>query len=226
MIENLRIFSKANNELNFPEYNWEIGKKIYISGFISLGLDDKIEFTVNKAPTLFKILRIIQAIQNQEKNFQISLEGERRTITILNITWKELIIYEGESTQVPIIHSRRYLGNLMGKLQHEIITQLLPTNQTFRRYYIDLIQGNRRKKHADFYKQFKFVGGDKVKTTSFTEGEYREGLIYTEEYHSKEKYKYYTIFTEGKVHKRRYKEEELTLNENTPDNNVHDDHAG
>jgi hypothetical protein len=151
------------------------------------------------------------------------LEGERRTITILNLNWKELIIYEGESTQEPIVHSRRYLGNLIGKLQNEIITQLYPTNQVFRRYFIDLIQGNRRKKHADFYKQFKFVGGDKIKTTSLIEGKYREGLIYSEEYHTKEKYKYYTMFTEGGVHKKRYQEEELTLNENTPDKNIHVD---
>ena len=109
-----------------------------------------------------------------------------------------------------ILHQKRNFGFKEDAKQmfNEICTQLENTNKEVRNFYFNLIRPSKNEFIEKF--DFKFIRGDKVKTNPnaniTTE---RKGMIWGNEYHNKEKKKYYWIFTEGKIHKRRYTEDEL-----------------
>ena len=85
MISNPKIISKPNNVETGPSSKWSIDTNIYVKGRINLGLDNEIVFDANNSPTLNKVIRINNALIGQEKNFESTLKGLRKSITIKTI---------------------------------------------------------------------------------------------------------------------------------------------
>lgn len=87
--------------------------------------------------------------------------------------------------------------------------QLERLNRELRNYYCNNIRPIQTFNHA-----LDFELGDAVKTTNVESIQnYRAGIIYAIEHHVKEQMTYYHIRIRGIVHNRKYRKEELTLNE-------------
>ena len=208
MIENLQIFRRRNNVLETPNLKWNSKHEIYVSGEINLGLNDKAIFDQDNAPTLRKVIKLIQLIKRSSTT-SIQLNAKRKKIEIVKPKYDEIEIYSIRGNQRILIlkktgHLRLGLDNML----NEIYKQLESLNKELRKYYCTYLNPLNTKH------KFDFELGDLVKTTDVESiNNYREGIIYALEYHLKEKVNFYHIRIKGKIHNRRYRKEELTTNE-------------
>ena len=214
MINDLQIFTRENNKFNYPNTNWSIKNTILVSGNIELGLNDKIIFNQDNSPTLSKVIKLGQIIRNQNKGISIKFQGYKKKIRILNYNWNEIKIYSGWEDDGPLIlNQKKVFVQEVNEMFNKIYSQLEGTNKEIRNYYFDLIRPRGNNSQAEKIK-FKFRPGDKVKTNPVKNLlRERKGMIWGMNYHSKDGYFYYLIFTDGRIHGKRYLENELILNE-------------
>lgn len=214
MIDEPKLFIRKNNRFHSPSKDWTINSKIYVSGSMNLGFNDKIIFDQDNSPSLRKVIRMIQAVRNQAKGREFVFEGKGKRVKLKVCTPHEIKIYQLWHDERLIVHK---VGNFIESVEvlcNHIYSQLEPLNRNMRHYYFNFIRPISPNYTSRY--SFKFKKGDKVKTiVSESLKRYREGMIFSNQYHNKDGVIYYHIFTEGRIHNRKYKESELVLNEDT-----------
>lgn len=208
MIDKIQIFRRKNNIYDFPSIEWDLNHEIYVSGEINLGLYDKVIFDKDNAPTLRKVIKLIQLLRNSSKA-SIQLKGHRKLIEISKPNYNEIEIYNLRGGNKELLMKKSgYFDFGFDLMLVNIYAQLEKLNRELRNYYCNYIRP------LNTNHKFDFELGDLVKTTkSESIKNYREGLIYAYEYHLKEKVNLYYIRINGNIHNRKYRKEELTLNE-------------
>lgn len=208
MIDKLQIFRRRNNIYESPSLDWDLNHEIYVSGEINLGLYDKVIFDKDTAPTLRKVIKLIQLLKNSS-NSSIQLKGKRKVIEINKPKYNEIEIYNLRGDQKELLMKKSgYFDFGLDLMLINIYAQLEQLNRILRNYYCNYIRP------LNTNHKFDFELGDLVKTTNIESIQnYREGLIYALEYHRKEKVNLYYIRIDGNIHNRKYRKEELTLNE-------------
>jgi len=208
MIDKLQIFRRRNNIYEFPSIDWDLNHEIYVSGEINLGLYDKVIFDKDNAPTLRRVIKLIQLLRNSS-NPSIELTGKKKVIEITKPNYNEIEIYKLREGQKELLMKKSgYFDFGFDLMLVQIYAQLEKLNRELRNYYCNYIRP------LNTNHKFDFELGDLVKTTDIESiSNYREGLIYALEYHLKEKVNLYYIRIDGNIHNRKYRKEELTLNE-------------
>lgn len=208
MIDKLQIFRRKNNVYDLPSLDWDLNHEIYVSGEINLGLYDKVIFDQDNAPTLRKVIKLIQLLKNTS-NPSIQLMGKRKVVEITKPNNNEIEVYNLWGVQKQLLLKKSgYFDFGHDLMLTRIYAQLGKLNRELRNYYCNYIRP------LNTSHKFDFELGDLVKTTNMESiKNYREGLIYALEYHLKEKVNVYHIRIDGKIHNRKYRKEELTLNE-------------
>lgn len=208
MIDKLQIFRRKNNVYDLPSLDWDLDHEIYVSGEINLGLFDKVIFDQDNAPTLRKVIKLIHLLNNSSKP-SIQLIGKRKVVEITKPNHNEIEIYNFQGGYKHLLLKKSgYFDFGYDLMLIRIYAQLENLNRELRNYYCNYIRP------LNTNHKFDFELGDLVKTTNIGSiKNYREGLIYALEYHLKEKVNLYYIRIDGKIHNRKYRKEELTLNE-------------
>lgn len=210
MIEDLRLISRANNQVSYPNHNWERLDKIYVTGLLNLGLSDRVHFTQHNCPTLLDIIKLIQNIRYGSKS-EIELlcqEGRIKIETDGKSTFR-IYKYKLNGTIQLVTEKEHYDSPGRNYMLESIWKQIEPLNRKLRNkiaHILQKIDGIRENENG-------LRIGDKVKTSEQAKNK-REGIISWIEHHNKDNKTYTKIIIDGIQHKRRYEINELELNEN------------
>ena len=72
IINGIQIFTKRNNQFNYPNINWKINSKIFVKGEIDLGLNQKIVFNQEHSPSIGKVIKLGNSFIQQKGNIKIN----------------------------------------------------------------------------------------------------------------------------------------------------------
>jgi len=211
MIEEIKLISRSNNEISYPNSKWERLNRIYVTGILNLGLSDKVHFNKHNCPSLLKVIKLIWCIRKNIKS-EFELDSQEGRIRIENAEETTIRIYKYRlnGTQNLITEKNHYSRTGIDEMLESIWNQIPPLSRTLRNEIAIELAGTNGIKVNKLGLRL----GDRVRTEHSVKTE-RKGLISWIGYHKLNDIvmEYTTIVIDGKQHNKRYKPKELILNE-------------
>lgn len=209
MIEDMKIISRTNNEVSFPNTTWDRMNKIYITGILNLGLSDRVHFNQHNCPTLENVIKLIHHIRYDKKSeFEFPCKEGRIKVEIVGGSKYRIYKYNLNGTIKLVTEKEHYSLPGTSAMLKSIWTQIEPLNRELRNKIAHKIQESEEVRQNENGLRL----GDKVRTNELVKNE-RQGVISWIEYHNKDKKTYTYIMVDGVQHNRRYETNELELNE-------------
>lgn len=211
MIEDIKLISRSNNEISYPNSKWERLNKIYVTGILNLGLSDKVHFNQHNCPTLLKVIKLIRCIrENVKSEFEFDSQEGRIRIENAEETIIRIYKYRLNGTQNLITEKKHYSRTGIDDMLESVWNQISPLNRTLRNEIAIELTGTNDIKVNKLGLRL----GDRVRTEHSVKTE-RKGLISWIGHHKLNDIimEYTTIVIDGKQHNKRYKPKEFILDE-------------
>jgi len=220
MFSNIKLFSRKNNKIEYPNKEWTINTKIYCLGILDFGFDEKYYWSQDVAPRLQYLIKYYKAIKEnalskdgRESKFEFDFRTSYRfelqigkeenpgsCITIKSINWN------GRKRLRLIKYGRFH--EKVERFKLDLLNQVLPnTSRSFRNHFIKLLF----EKGEDLDEKFNY--GDKVETILGAGVKTKRTGYIMAKNQDKEGKVFFYIFTSNKIYEKRYFKENLALKE-------------
>lgn len=209
MIEELKLISRSNNEISYPNSKWERLNKIYVTGILNLGLSDKVHFDMHNCPKLNQVINWIHNIRHSRKSeADLNCKEGRIIIKVLGGEKFQIFKFNQDGTKRLITEKTHYSLPGTNLMLESIWRQIVPLNRKLRNIIaLKLIDSEVNRSNENGLSI-----GDRVITKESVKNK-REGIISWIEYHLKDNKTYNYVMINGIQHNRRYETNEIQLNE-------------